>query len=62
MPKGRQRIYSAKNMSLNEQERLDLSRLLVKAGYAVKIGREKQEGKANAPYVYFVEYWEDEAE
>ena len=34
----------------------------LKAGYAVKIGREKQEGKANAPYVYFVEYWEDEAE
>lgn len=33
---------------LNEQERLELSRLLIKAGYAVKQGREKPSPKATA--------------
>ncbi len=43
---------------LNEQERLELSRLLIKAGYAVKQGREKPSPKA-AAYKYYIEYWED---
>lgn len=43
---------------LNEQERLELSRLLVKAGYAVKQGREKPNPK-NTTYKYYIEYWED---
>ena len=43
---------------LNEQERLELSRLLIKAGYAVKQGREKTNPK-NTVYKYYIEYWED---
>lgn len=60
MPKGKQGIYSIKDKGLNDQERLDLARLLIKAGYVVKIGREKPAGKKNAAYVHYVEYWEDE--
>lgn len=56
----RQRIYSSKDKSLNEQERLELARLLIKAGYIVKVGKEKPEGKPNAAYVHYVEYWKDE--
>lgn len=55
----RQRIYSQKDKGLNEQERLDIARLLIKAGYTVKIGKEKPTGKSNAAYIYFVEYWKD---
>lgn len=60
MPKGKQRIYSVKDKGLNDQERLDLARLLIKAGYVVKIGREKPSRKSS--YMYYVEYWEDEVE
>lgn len=56
---GRQRIYSQKDKGLNEQERLDIARLLIKAGYTVKIGKERSAGKSNAAYIYFVEYWKD---
>lgn len=56
----KQRIYSAKNNSLNEQDRLSLASLLVKAGYTVRLGREKQ-GKSNT-YSYFIEYWEENDE
>ena len=56
----RQRIYSVKNNSLNEQDRLDLVKLLAKAGYAVRIGKEhKPNSKSNR---YFVEYWEESDE
>ncbi len=58
MPKERQRIYNVKEKGLGEQERLDLARLLIKAGYTVRIGREKLAGKST--WVYFVEYWEEE--
>lgn len=54
----KQRIYSVKSNSLNEADRLEIARLLVKAGYAVRIGRER--AKPNAPYIYFVEFWEVE--
>lgn len=56
----KQRIYSAKNNSLNEQDRLALASLLIKAGYTVRLGREKQ-GKGNT-YTYFIEYWEENDE
>ncbi len=56
----KQRIYSAKNNSLNEQDRLALASLLIKAGYTVRLGREKQ-GKSNT-YTYFIEYWEENDE
>lgn len=58
---GRQRIYSKKNSSLNEQDRLDLARMLAKAGYAVRVGREKPNAKSSS-YIYFVEYWEESDE
>ena len=45
---------------MNEADRLELARLLLKAGYTVKINREKKPGKS--AYVYFVEYWRDNKE
>ena len=54
----RQRIYSVKGSSLNEADRLQIASLLIKAGYAVKIGREKPGNS----WVYFIEYWEESAE
>ena len=53
MPREKQRISSVKDKGLNEQERLELAKLLIKAGYVVKIGREKPPGKNS--YVYYVE-------
>lgn len=40
---------------LNEADRLQLATLLIKAGYSVRIGKEKPPGKTN--YVTFVEFW-----
>lgn len=62
---GRNRIYSLRKGSVqwNEEDRLALANMLVKAGYAVRIGRcavDGQEEKKNAQQQYFVEYWEDE--
>lgn len=57
----KQRIYSVKGNSLNESERLEIARLLIKAGYVVKLGRERIKPQSKS-YVYFVEYWEAENE
>lgn len=54
------RIYAQRSDSLNEQDRLELLRLLGKAGYTVKIAREKQNSKTT--YTYFVEYTEEQEE
>lgn len=46
----------------NEEDRLQLVTLLVKAGYCVKIGRRPvpgQEDKKNGQMEYTVEYWEE---
>lgn len=56
----KQRIYSQKGMTLNESDRLALCNLLVKAGYTVRIGKEKQQGKNT--YDRFIEYWEEKHE
>ena len=48
------RIQPQTTGSLNEQDRLELAKLLVKAGYSVKLGRERKP-KASG-YDYFVEY------
>lgn len=49
------KIYSLKRNALNEADRLELARLLIKAGYTVRIGKEKSFlGKA-ATNVIFVE-------
>lgn len=58
------RIYSLRKGSVqwNEEDRLALAAMLVKAGYAVRIGRcaiENQKEKKNAQQQYFVEYWEE---
>lgn len=42
---------------LNDEDRSSLACLLIKAGYAVKIGKEVPEGKKAAKY--YVEYWEE---
>ena len=56
----KQRIYSLKDGSLNENDRLEIARLLLKAGYAARLGREKPAGKSNGNYEYFIEFWEGE--
>lgn len=46
-----------KGRSLTETERLDLCRLLIKEGYAAKIGKEKKDCKNT--YEHFIEFLED---
>lgn len=49
------RIYPQKSQALNEADRLEIARLLIKAGYAVAIVQEK-DGKQRT--VNVIEYWE----
>lgn len=44
-------------VGLNEEDRLMIARLLVKAGYAVKIGYRTIPGNAKGKKEYIVEYW-----
>lgn len=53
----RQRIKNLNN-KLNDEDRQNICKYLVKAGYTVRIGKEKPEGKKSP--VYFIEYWEEE--
>lgn len=53
--KDRNKIIAPKANSLNEQERLEIARLLLKAGFSVRVGNEKQGNRT----VSFVEYWVD---
>lgn len=55
----RRRIYNVCGGQLNAEERLDLAKMLVRAGYAARIGRERPEGKPNGALIYFVEYWQE---
>lgn len=50
------RVYPQRGGALNENDRLDLARLLIKAGYKVRIGKEKMNG--GSTYTYFIEYEE----
>ena len=46
----------------SEEDRLQLSTLLIKCGYAVRINRQQVEGsggKKNGQMEYTVEYWEE---
>ncbi len=56
---GRQRI---KNLlfKLNDEDRNTLVCLIAKAGYSVRIGKERPGGKGQTQY--FVEFWEEEEE
>ena len=52
------KIIPQKGCTLNEQERLQLLTLLAKAGYSVRISKEKQAGKTAS--IIGVEYWTGE--
>ena len=52
----RQRIYGG---GFSQEDRLELVKLLVKAGYTARIGKERPKGKTSGAYVYFVEYWHE---
>ena len=52
------KITDQKNGQLNSNDRLELARLLIKAGYTVRIGKEKIPGKNRN--IYFIEYKGDE--
>jgi len=54
----KQKIYSQKSGALNEAERIEIAKLLIKAGYIVRVGKEKPPGKQSGANVYFIEYWE----
>lgn len=45
--------------SLSGEDRLELAKLLLKAGYAAKLSKARPNGKSSGPYEYFVEYWEE---
>lgn len=55
----RQERHKIKNllMKLNDEDRNTLVCLIAKAGYAVRIGKERPGGKGQT--MYFVEYWEE---
>ena len=52
------KITDQKNGQLSNDDRLEIARLLIKAGYTVKIGKDKIPGKNRS--IYFVEYKGDE--
>lgn len=43
---------------LNDEDRNSLVCLIAKAGYAVRIGKERPDGRKQA--MYYVEFWEEE--
>jgi len=51
----RNKIIAPKTNSLNDVERLEIARLLIKAGFCVRIAKEK---RGNGT-VTVVEYWEE---
>ena len=50
------RIQPQKNGSLTESERLDIARLLVKAGYTVRTDKAKPTNNPNAAYVWYIDF------
>ena len=53
----RNKIIAPKANSLNEQERLEIAKLLLKSGFTVRVGSEKQGNRT----VSFVEYWQEKS-
>lgn len=53
----RQRIENTARQELNDEDRLELCRLLIKAGYTVRLVKEKPEGKNR--YEKYIEYWKE---
>ena len=52
----RNKIYN-KSTKLNDEDRIMLASLLIKAGYAAMTGSEAIDGKKQK--TYYVEYWEE---
>jgi len=52
----RQRIHNLL-CKMNDEDRNQLCCLLIKSGYAVRIGKERPGGKGQTKY--FVEFWEE---
>ena len=50
-----QRIEDTARQKLNDEDRLELCRLLIKSGYTVKLVKEKPEGKNQ--YEKSIEFW-----
>ena len=52
--------HKIKNLlqKLNDEDRSTLCFLFIKSVYAVRIGKERPEGKKQT--MYFVEYWEED--
>lgn len=48
------RIDTLKGSTLNQDERLEIGRLLLKAGYVVRVGKDNGSGQS----AYYIEYWE----
>ena len=53
------KIYNQKNGALNEADRYELGRILFKAGYMVRAGKEKSSEKHNSTYSHYIEIWGD---
>ena len=53
--KEKHKIIPPKANSLNDAERLEIARLLIKAGYAVRIGK----AKIGNSTVTVIEYWDE---
>ncbi len=49
------KIIAPRKNGLNEAERLELGKLLMKAGFTVRVGSESKNGRTE----YFVEFWEE---
>ncbi len=45
-------------MKMNDEDRNTLCCLLIKSGYAVRIGKERPNGRGQT--MYFVEFWEED--
>lgn len=52
--------HKIKNLlqKLNDEDRNTLCCLLIKAGYTVRIGKERPNGRGQT--MYFVEFWEED--
>ncbi len=55
----KQERHKIKNLlqKLNDEDRNTLCCLLIKAGYTVRIGKERPGGKGQT--IYFVEFWQE---
>ncbi len=46
-------------MKMNDEDRNTLCCLIIKSGYAARIGKERLDGKKQT--MYFVEFWEEDS-